>query len=464
MRGRTNIPPRVGGIVNGVVREYQVAETSGINSGDYVQIVDGIGAVTKNENSLLNPWLFGPFELSDGTFATMQVEYVSSDSALFKIVRSSLNVSGKLTESSTTIPTTTSLGDLSLDYNGMYVLEIEEDKFLLIVGRMLSRAEVKILTYSAGSWNVENVTINNSDSSSSYITYCKMYKITSNKFVIGFSNRLVCAELNGTTLSISAGVALSISIPQAIRYINGIVVVLEGRDAQYTIETFSLIGTTLALLSKETMDSPGSTPVYQPANADSNFVQISNDKLLLIAGNTGSGSTRYIKAHIITISSTGAIAVSTNAQAVLNTTTLIVTDAAICKLPNDKFMLVVLINSAVYVSFGTYDESTDSVSFDTLMRSLTGISYSSRNTNNALYGKFVLQNDLVFFVCALGGKSSSSAAYEIYVEWKCVGRIAQNLLLDPSVTPSVKKYSLRIDGIAKTSGSSGEMIEVYAPE
>lgn len=464
MRGRTNIPPRVGGIVNGVVREYQVAETSGINSGDYVQIVDGIGAVTKNENSLSNPWLFGPFELSDGTFATMQVEYVNSSSALFRIVRSSLNVSGKLTENSTTISTTTSLNDLSLDYNGMYVLEIEEDKFLLIVGRMLSSAEVKILTYSAGSWNVENVTINNSDSSSSYLTNCKMCKITSNKFVIGFSNRLVCAELNGTTLSISAGVTLSISIPQAIRYVNDIVVVLEGRDAYYTIETFSLIGTTLTLLSKEDMNSPGSTPAYQSANADSNFVPIRSDKLLLIAGNTGSGSTRYIKAHIITISSTGAIAVSTNAQAVLNTTTLIVTDAAICKLSNNKFMLVVLIDLAVYVSFGTYDESTDSVSFNTLTRSLTGISYSSRNTNNALYGKFVLQNDLVFFVCALGGKSFSSASYEIYVEWKCVGRIAQNLLLDPSVTPSVKKYSLRVDGIAKTSGSSGEMIEVYAPE
>ena len=212
------------------------------------------------------------------------------------------------------------------------------------------------------------------------------------------------------------------------------------------------------------MNSPGSSPAYEPANADSNFVQIRNDKLLLIAGNTGSDSTRYIKAHIITISSTGAIAVSTNAQAVLNATTLIVTDAAICKLSNDKFMLVVLINLAVYVSFGTYDESTDSVSFNTLTRSLTGISYSSRNTNNALYGKFVLQNDLVFFVCALGGKSSSSASYEVYTEWKCVGRIAQNVLLDPSVTPSVKKYSLRIDGIAKTSGSYGKNIEVYAPE
>lgn len=464
MRGRTNIPPRSGGVVSGVVREYQVAEMSGINSGDYVQIVDGIGAVTKNENNLFNPWLFGPFELSDGTFATMQTEYVNSDSAPFKIVRSSLSASGKLTENSTTIPTTTSLSDLSLNYSGMYVLEIEEDKFLLIVGEKLSRAEVKILTYSAGSWNVENVTINNSDSSSSYITDCKMCKITSNKFVIGFSDCLMCAELNGTTLSISAGVALSIGIPQAIRYINDIVVVLEGRSAYYTIETFSLIGTTLTLLSKEDMNSPESTPVYQLANADSNFVPIRSDKLLLIAGNTGSDSTRYIKARIITIFSTGAIAVSTNTQAVLNTTTLIVTDAAICKLSNNKFMLVVLINLAVYVSFGTYDESTDSVSFNTLTRSLTGISHSSRNTNNALYGKFVLQNDLVFFVCALGGRSSSSASYEIYVEWKCVGRITQNLLLDPSATPSVKKYSSRIDGVAKTSGSYGRNIEVYAPE
>ena len=37
MRGRVNIPPRTGGIVNGVVREYQVVEEGGISTGDYVE-------------------------------------------------------------------------------------------------------------------------------------------------------------------------------------------------------------------------------------------------------------------------------------------------------------------------------------------------------------------------------------------------------------------------------------------
>lgn len=51
MRGRVNIPPRTGGIVNGVIREYQVAEEDGISRGDYVEF-----GVQNSNMQLITPY------------------------------------------------------------------------------------------------------------------------------------------------------------------------------------------------------------------------------------------------------------------------------------------------------------------------------------------------------------------------------------------------------------------------
>lgn len=75
MRGRTNIPPRLGGIVNGVVREYQVMEESGISIGDYVQFVGATdkdlnnvyyGSVVSSATGSMTAIPFGVYKLPDG--------------------------------------------------------------------------------------------------------------------------------------------------------------------------------------------------------------------------------------------------------------------------------------------------------------------------------------------------------------------------------------------------------------
>lgn len=71
MRGRTNIPPRIGGIVNGVIRECTVADTNDIDIGDYVQLLEGTDEAYVvqyrdiAEGAGANTQ--GMFELSDGS-------------------------------------------------------------------------------------------------------------------------------------------------------------------------------------------------------------------------------------------------------------------------------------------------------------------------------------------------------------------------------------------------------------
>lgn len=89
MRGRTNIPPRVGGIVNGAVKSCIVASDNDIKIGDYVQLNLREGALpvmlkdtgATNSNNVMSEWLFYSFKtfaLSDGNIINISPYVVSS--------------------------------------------------------------------------------------------------------------------------------------------------------------------------------------------------------------------------------------------------------------------------------------------------------------------------------------------------------------------------------------------------
>lgn len=88
MRGRTNIPPRVGGIVNGAVKNCIVASDNDIKIGDYVQLNLKKGALpvmlkdtnAYNAVAALSSWLFYSFKtfaLSDGNIANISLHSVT---------------------------------------------------------------------------------------------------------------------------------------------------------------------------------------------------------------------------------------------------------------------------------------------------------------------------------------------------------------------------------------------------
>lgn len=89
MRGRTNIPPRVGGIVNGAVKNCIVASNNDIEIGDYVQLNLKEGALpvmlkdtgATNSKNAMSEWLFYSFKtfaLSDGNVINISPYAVSS--------------------------------------------------------------------------------------------------------------------------------------------------------------------------------------------------------------------------------------------------------------------------------------------------------------------------------------------------------------------------------------------------
>ena len=73
MRGRTNIPPRVGGIVKGDIQEYVVAKGYQIGVGDYVETTNN-GAVVYQElgSSYMRPSEI--YQMEDGTYVVFTLD------------------------------------------------------------------------------------------------------------------------------------------------------------------------------------------------------------------------------------------------------------------------------------------------------------------------------------------------------------------------------------------------------
>lgn len=136
MRGRVNIPPRTGGIVNGVVRQYQVAEGNNISTGDYVQLV---GADSSDWNNIYNDTVptingqtstqrnnvsrpFGIYKLSDGKGIFFGVDYASPYGIFYGIL--TLDESGDASGVSVQY-----LRTGSTTYTGLSICEITQDVF-----------------------------------------------------------------------------------------------------------------------------------------------------------------------------------------------------------------------------------------------------------------------------------------------------------------------------------------------
>lgn len=90
MRGRTNIPPRIGGIVNGAIKQCVVADGNDIEIGDYVQLNLKEGALpvmlkdtgATNTSNSMSDWLFYSFKtfaLSDGNILNISPYSVASN-------------------------------------------------------------------------------------------------------------------------------------------------------------------------------------------------------------------------------------------------------------------------------------------------------------------------------------------------------------------------------------------------
>lgn len=469
MRGRTNIPPRMGGIVNGIVTECVVSEANGIKTGDYVQLVEGTGEKDTSLKEFNSDWMYGPFVLSDGTIASI---YCDRSTDLPQVRQTTVDISGFVVESQITTLDISGLGTLtpsSTSYDNMYVLELEQNKFLLQIS-VMSSGGFAIIQYNGSSWAVTPLTTENfTMPNSPYLANAKMCKISSTKVALAYRKMLYIAQLSGTTLTFGAAttVTANSTICSFMEYINGYILVSWlGELFSYSIsETSSTAVSSLELSEKPTRF---------------NTAKLTSNKLLMLEGsNNGSSYYKnpygYVYATIITINSNGTMSYVRNTTAIhYNITysyTSLIDKACPYVFEDGRILAVALLRvrsgsssysyrfASVWTSIGEYDADTDTVEFPSLEQ-FNSSGFNSANsagdTEFFLSPIEVNESGLMYFVAGGSGDGFRSTHQFIL-------KVAQTSIVALSELPIVKKYVSRLNGVAKTGGANGSVIEVYAP-
>lgn len=470
MRGRTNIPPRLGGIVNGVVTECVVSEANGIKIGDYVQLVEGTGEKDTNLKEFNSDWMYGPFVLSDGTIASI---YCDHSTDLPQVRQTTVDISGFVVESQITILDISELGTItpsSTSYDNMYVLELEQNKFLLQISNM-SSGGFAIIQYNGSSWEVIPLTTANfTMPNNPYLANAKMCKISSTKVAIAYRKMLYIAQLSGTTLTFGTATTITTkgTICSFMEYINGYLLVSWwGELFTYSISETSSTSVSYLKLSEN------------PTRF--NIAKLTSNKLLMLKGSNKDSSyytnpNGYVYATILTVNSDGTMSYAKNTTAlhydITYSYTSLIDEACPYVFEDGRILAVALLGvrsgssssysyrfASVWTSIGEYDADTNTVEFPILEQfdsSGFNSSNSYGNTEFFLSPIEVDESGLMYFVAGGSGDGFRSTNQFIL-------KVEQTSIVALSELPIVKKYVSRINGVAKTGGANGSVIEVYAP-
>ena len=459
MRGRTNIPPRLGGIVNGVVREYQVADGSEIAVGDYVELLDGSGVFDTESNTLyttLLPWAFGAFLLSDRKVATfyfydkkfgVRVSTIGNSGFLNEGVKTEFDLSGI----NSPVPNST-------EYDDINVIELEQNRFLLFISNM-GVGGFALITYENNGWIFTPMSTNaefvGSSSTSIRSTYSAMCAIDSSHIAISFSNKVYIGKIDNYTMTFGDVTTMATSSTSKNMYmLNGYLFLIAFTYlTTFTVNTERLSAT---IVSNATVES-----FTRPMNGC--VSKLTDNKIIVMNTKSSTSTSSYLYATIITVNENGSITIARNKTAVstFKASANIMNGYAYVFADGRILLLCVLQTGGssyaghVYACMGVYDSTADTVSFGELsMQGTTNDWKSTSSASGAWYLSSVeLDNGIVYSVVAVGTHTR-----------QIVLKIEQNTIVALSEYTFVKEYMNRINGIAKTAGSAGNTIEVYSPE
>lgn len=487
MRGRVNIPPRTGGIVNGVVREYQVVEEGGISTGDYVefgiqnsnmQLVVPYSSITDSRKPTGYTVLAcddndGPrnklFELSDGSKISF---YCAKDAIGEPITVVSYQISeGQLTFSTVTIPVPRMGSAYS---NKPMIAEISTNKFLYIgYASGTSFAGYYILNYDSftKAWSYEEVTLTTSVTSKP--SSCKQFlKIGQNLFMWIESSKMWLAELDVSTKTLNFINLLKMSTSDFL---------VVGIYGDYILCTNNTLLCTLKLenktLSFVTSASLDSTMFYRTGWL---FSKQNEDECLFITQSSydtsGTSVTITLGAQVIKIvdgqmqfynivqkTFQVTLALRYNYNAVLSVTVdykngvlfgeIVYSGSSSSSSTTyatsyvGVFSVPMEISPSGLITFGEIDTKSTEKGYTASMSAALNVSswYAPTEISDGVY--------------LFGGSLYLLKEYRMYLLKPNKLGLSNLFTLD-----LIKKYATKISGIAKTSGSYGETIEVYAPE
>lgn len=449
MRGRTNIPPRMGGIVTGIVTECTVADENGIAVGDYVELVNGSGILDSESNTLyttLGTWAFGPFILSDGSIATFYFY-----DKKFGARQSTVGTSGFINEGVNTIFDLTGLNSPTPDdmsYDDFYVIEIEQNNFLLMISDMGVGGFARIV-YNNGIWNF-TVLSSNISLSNPRIVFSEMCAIDSSHIALSYNGNVYIGSIIDNSITFGEATVISTSYNlEYLQVINGYLVALMSRA--YSILTFNTEELSSSIISSIETGWVLTSPTK-------GCISKLDDSRLIIVNNSYRG---YMYTHVVTINYDGTASVKTDIESIdLSNASTSLTNGTVYAFEDGRLLLITVLSSGsssytgyVYASTGFYDSDTGTVTFNKPTLQSTKWNSSSSKSGAWYLPLIRLSNGLIYGVVAVGTHTR-----------QLIIKVEQDSIIELSDSIFVKKYASKINGVAKTSGENGSVIEVYAPE
>ena len=500
MRGRTNIPPRMGGIVNGVVREYQVAEEGGIKAGDYVELaasnssnVRGLMSSSKYDfgNDIKEECGAGCYssrliELSDGKCCMFYLPSYSSDVAV--IAQLFQEVNGVFVEEQ--IELTDVVGS-SANSHASFACEIAKDKILLLLAPYhAGYASGYILEYNNSQFNATKLTLESSLGNIYSVDGSKekgMYKWSNDLYVIPTdSNKsITICRLNesANTFTFVSNLVLDTSDSQIQIQIlgkyNGYLVVLVDNKDNKVLYTISISGDGVA-----TVVSSGTVPSIS-YDLGSQYIKLNDATLFYVYGlfdTSYSAATKRdftVYITVIRILDSGLVSVSTKYSK----------KYIECLYQRDKGGY----NSLKYPSLfyhngilfglvsGVSSPSRDSSSkLSDGLKDLFSLPVEISVDGTVVFGDISVEHlkyrdsssasSKMYNICGRGAVREDGTVYILTQESLASGKPVYRIkpskegIVNLHEADLMKKYATKISGIAKTSGAKGEIIEVYSPE
>lgn len=486
MRGRTNIPPRMGGIVNGDVVDYVVSSGHSIKTGDYVEFVEGAGS---SQYLALSTGVTVPsdmFQLGDGTFGVFVPYSTTLANGLvfyrFSATKNGLSFIGStpidLSKVSPKVGYSSSSTALTKEYY-LRFLQMAPNTFLMCIPTYDSGQKRSILELK---WNGSSFSISvlYTTAAYGYTTYNEESPVNDDFFKWDDTHFIWFYPTASRTWTIaimeySSG---SVSMLTSLTGLTG-----PGDSSFfYYWRTFKTKDNTMLVLNwngvyTATVDSykinisgksitKGDT-LYAPSADHRGLAWVQLDEThFLVGADSKSGYSSYLTTAEVVTYTGSSLEVSSvyELSEYCTGSTSYFFHEEMTQLEDGKLLWLESYYSSglrCKASVLKYDEISNSVGKVVPTDILLAASWTSGYTPYP--GKvFFLDNGKKLLFSGYSIKTSGSTTTR-GVTGVFMINLEQDTVLQFVSTPEVKPYTSKINGIAKTSGAEGSIIEVYVP-
>lgn len=470
MRGRTNIPPRLGGIVNGVVTECTVVEESGISIGDYVQAIQKTGLVNPNILLALNQKVYGPFELPDGKVVVFLYDSESNVlyANMYVITDNGYEDSNEQVELLLHF-------DVSESNAFMLIEKVADAKFCLAYSNKCYIIEYN-KTWSIEQGNLEGTFYTSADPNNvCFKVSAGLYLAVSGK-VLYLCNFTESGAKFGKATVFDKG-----SVVYATVIHNYLVVIPTNADKDlylYNMNTQDLVISEAYSYDVSQLLNPS---LYTAGKVSEDTIVVMHRATTAVGGSIlvhlvkilPDGSYSIKQSEDLNVSSPSNLNPSKGTYYRTSATTSVTEDGIVHFVPciwnegsfNTEKSYLRYVSSITSM----YDKALNSLVFNEESE-LISVDINSEVPVKPMQPMMLrepikLSNGM--YVCLLGyamGNSSSDATMSKRIGFKLyIFRMHDNVISGLSERVYVKKYVSRISGVAKTAGANGSIIEVYAP-